>query len=299
MVNIDNMTNFEQLVSLLEKTAPGAYMAAEMTENGYIEHQFRLGAGAHNTYSLSKSVTSCAVGILENEGLLKDTDLVIDHIPKLFPKEYDKNWDKVRLCDVMHHRTGYGEEANIDIDVMDFWAAGQTDFLSYLLKLPLIYEHGNGPFVYCDTNYYLIGRVVEKITGMTLGAFLQERLFNVLRWRGNAWGVCPQNHTLGGTGLFATARDLCAYGLMLSCGGVFEGNQILTPEWILKARGGPGQYGYGFTNSGDGRWFYTGGAYGQGLFIFPESRIVFCVLGHDMPIGEINQKIVPLYLDFT
>lgn len=291
------MTNFETLVKYIEENAPGAYMAAEMTESGYSERQFRMGAGAHNTYSLSKSVTSCAVGMLEAEGKLKDTDTVYYHIPELFPEGYDKKWETVRLCDVMHHKTGVGAEANIDIDVMDFWADGHDDFLSYMLSLPIIYEPGNGPFVYCDTNYYLIGRVVEKITGETLGAFLQTRLFDPLRWRGNAWGVCPKNHTLGGTGLFATARDLCAYGLMLACGGEYEGKRLLSPEWIEKARGELGSYGYGFSNSGDGRWFYTGGAYGQGVFIFPETRTVFCVLGHDMPIGGLNKSIVPLYLN--
>ena len=289
-------SNFEKLTQLLRDTAPGAYMAAEMTESGYAEHQFRPGAGAHNTYSLSKSVTSCAVGILENEGKLKDTDTVFPHLSGFFPAGYDKKWETVRLCDVMCHRTGYGDAANIDIDVMDFWADGHDDFLYHVLSRPIIYEPGAGPFVYCDTNYYLIGRVVEQITGVTLGEFLQTRMFNVLKWRGHAWGVCPQNHTLGGTGLFATARDLCAYGLMLARGGDFDGVRILTPGWIEKARGERGGYGYGFTNSADGRWFYTGGAYGQGLFIFPETKTVFCVLGHDMPIGEINKRVVPLYL---
>ncbi|MBP5781587.1 MAG: beta-lactamase family protein [Clostridia bacterium] len=291
------MTNFEALTALLEKNAPGAYMAAEMTENSYQEKYFRLGAGAHNTYSLSKSVTSCAVGILEHEGKLRDTDTVYSHIPDLFPAGYDKKWETVTLADVMHHKTGYGPEANIDIDAMDFWADGHEDFIGHILSLPIIYEPGKGPFVYCDTNYYLIGIVVERVTGMTLYEFLQLRMFNKLKWRGHAWGACPQNHTLGGTGLFACIRDLCSYGLMLSCGGVYDGQQILTPEWIEKARGEIGSYGYGFTNSPDGRWFFTGGAYGQAVYIFPETKRSFSVLGHDMPIGMINTQIVPLYLD--
>ena len=290
------MTDFKQLVSLLNEKAPGAYMAAKMTKDGYEEYQFRPGAGAHNVYSISKSVTSCAVGILEAEGKLKDTDTVYSHIPELFPAKYDKKWETVRLCDVMHHKTGYSAEANIDIDVMDFRADGHDDFLYHVLSQPIIYEPGAGPFIYCDTNYYLIGRIVEKITGVTLGEFLQTRMFNLLKWRGHAWGVCPQNHTLGGTGLFATARDLCAYGLMLACGGEFEENRILTPEWIEKARGERGGYGYGFSNSGDGRWFLTGGAYGQCVYIFPETKTSLCVLGHDIPVGEINKRIVPLYL---
>ncbi|MBO4363850.1 MAG: serine hydrolase [Clostridia bacterium] len=290
------MTKFETLTSLLEKNAPGAYMAAEMTENSYVEKQFRLGAGAHNTYSLSKSVTACAVGILEREGRIKDTDTVFKHIPDLFPEDYDKKWETVTLANVMRHRTGVGPEANIDIDSMDFWADGHDDFLAYMLSLPIIYEPGKGPFVYCDTNFYLIGVVVERITGMTLYEFLQLNMFNILRWRGHAWGTCPKNHTLGGTGLFARVRDLCAYGLMLACGGEFEGKRILTPEWIEKARCEKGSYGYGFTNSPDGRWFFTAGAYGQVVYVFPETRETFAVLGHDMPIDLINREIVPLYL---
>ncbi len=199
------MTAFEKLVNLIGSCTDGAYMAAEMTDGGYTEHQFRPGAGAHNVYSLSKSVTGCAVGILEAEGRLRDTDTVFTYLSAYFPAGYDERWQQVTLKDVMLHRTGVDSGANIDIDVMDFWADGRTDFLKHVLSQPIVSEPGKGPFVYCDTNYYLIGRVVEEVTGMTCGAFLQKRLFDPLKWRGNAWGTCPDNHTLCGTGLFATS----------------------------------------------------------------------------------------------
>lgn len=290
------MTKFEKVVELIRNNSKGAYKAAEMTEDSYVDHLFRSGAGAHNVYSLAKSVTGCAVGILENEGRLRDTDTVYSHIADLFPRGYDPKWEKVTLRDVMLHRTGVPQEANIDIDAMDFWADGHTDFLGHMLGSPIIYEPGAGPFIYCDTNYYLVGRVVERVTGMTCGAFLQERMFDLLEWRGNAWGCCPQNHTLGGTGLFVRARDLAAYGLMLACGGEFKGRRILTPEWIEKARGEAGTIGYGFINSADGRWFFAGGMYGQGMFVFPEKRVSLVMLGHMIPVDRLTDEIVSLYL---
>ena len=61
-------------------------------------------------------------------------------------------------------------------------------FLRYVLSKPLVYEPGKGPFVYSDMNYYILSRVVEQVTGMTTAAFLQQRLFNPLHFRGNAWG---------------------------------------------------------------------------------------------------------------
>ncbi len=290
-------TPFEKLTELLSNICSGTYMTAEMTEDSFKEHMFRPGQGAHNIYSISKSITGCAVGMLVDEGKISDEDNIYDLIPELFPSDFHPGWKNVKLKDVMTHKTGVPQDANIDIDVMDFWADGKSDFLNYFLSKPIVYKPGKGPFIYCDTNYYLVGRVVEKLTGMTCGAFLQERLFNPLEWRGNAWGVCPMNHTLCGTGLFVRARDLAACGLMLSCGGVYKGKRLLSEEWITKARGKKGCYGYGFTNSADGRWFMTAGMLGQAVYVFPEKKISFSVLGHDVPLETVNKEIVPLYLD--
>ena len=293
------MTNFEKLVELIQENTKGGYKCAEMTDYGYQEHQFRRGYGAHNLYSIAKSVTGCAVGILEAEGKLRDTDTVYSHIGDLFPDGFDPKWKTVTLRDVMSHKTGVPQEANIDIDSErdNFWEQGRSDFLAYFLGQPIVYEPGKGPFTYCDTNYYLIARIVERLTGKICATFLQERMFNILEWRGNAWGTCPQGHTLGGTGLFADAKDLCSFGLMLSHDGEYKGKRILTPEWINKARGEKGHVGYGFTNSEDGRWFFAGGMLGQQVYIFPEKRVSICVLGHFMPNDEIKERIVPLYLN--
>lgn len=287
---------FDSLVKHLSENAPGAYMAAEMSTSGYKEHMFRPGQGAHNIYSISKSITGCAVGILEDEGRLSDGAKVYDLIAPLFPKDFDPKWKEVRLKDVMTHRTGVPYDANIDIDVIDFWKDGNVDFLKFFLSKKIVFEPGHGPFVYCDTNYYLVARIVEEITKVTCAEFLQEKMFNRLGWIGNAWGTCPYNHTLGGTGLFVRAKDLASYGYMLACGGVFNGTRILSSEWIKKARGEKGCYGYGFTNSQDGRWFMTGGMLGQGVYIFPESKRAFSVLGYDVPLDLISKEVVPLYL---
>jgi len=140
------------------------------------------------------------------------------------------------------------------------------------------------------------GRIIEKITGMTAGAFLHERMFNPMQFRGHAWGVCPKGHTIGGSGLFLRTKDLARYCYMLACGGEFEGRQILTPKWIEKARGEKGGYGYGFHNSGDGRWFATYGMYAQCGFVFPSTRSALAIHGHDVIRDEIESKIIPQYL---
>ena len=273
------------------------YSIAEMSDDATYAEDFRRAVGPHKCYSISKSVTGCAVGILEAEGKLKVTDTVYSHIGDLFPEGFDPRWREVTLHDVMLHRTGVGPEGNIDVDTMDFWSEGREDFLKFFLSRPIVYDPGNGPFTYCDTNYYLIGRVVERVCGMTCAEFLQLRMFNPLRWRGNTWGTCPQNHTLGGSGLTASARDMCAYGYMLACGGEYHGERILTSDYIERARGPVGGYGYGFSNHDDGRWFATYGMFGQGVYIFPEKRAAFVAMGCLVDTEAIRRDIVPLYLN--
>ena len=272
-------------------------MVCEMADDSCREEMLRPGQGAHNIYSISKSITGCAVGILKEENKLSDENNVYDVIGHLFPEKFDKRWKDVKLKHVMTHHTGVPYEANIDIDVMDFRKDGHEDFLSFFLSQPIVFEPGNGPLVYCDTNYYLIARIVEEVTGMTCAEFLQERMFNPLGWIGNAWGTCPYNHTLGGTGLFVRGRDLAAYGKMLANGGVFCGKRILSEKWIETARGEKGCYGYGFTNSSDGRWFMAGGMLGQAVYVFPETKCAVSILGHEVPLDLVVKEIVPLYLE--
>ncbi len=285
------MLAFEKLCTLLAKQN-GVYAAAEFTDHGVREETFLPSAGAHNCYSIAKSFTSCALGILEGEGKLRDTDRLFFYLEA----PHDEKWDEVTLRDVCLHKTGTPAEANIDIDVEDFWAEGKTDFLQYVLSQPLLYEPGEGPFVYSDMNYYLLSRVVEQVTGRTTAAFLQEKLFNPLHFRGNAWGTCPQGHTLGGTGLFLRARDLAAYGYMLACGGVYESRRLLPQEWIEKAKGAPGTYGYGFFNTPDNSYFVAGGMYGQTLYVFPSTHSAVAIQGHGVQTEEVDHTIVPLYL---
>ena len=285
------MSPFDKMCTLLEKQN-GVYAAAEYTREGVKEQTFLPSAGAHNCYSIAKSVTSCALGILEDEGRLRDTDTLFTYLTA----DHDEKWDSVTLRDICLHKTGTPPEANIDIDVQDFWTDGTTDFLRYVLSKPLVYEPGKGPFVYSDMNYYLLSRVVEQVTGMTTAAFLQQRLFNPLHFRGHAWGTCPQGHTLGGTGIFLRTRDLAAYGYMLACGGVYNGQRLLSQSWITKAKGMPGTYGYGFFNTPDDSYFVAGGMYGQTLYIFPSTQTAVALQGHGVVCDEIDAQIVPLYL---
>lgn len=286
-----SMTPFDKMCALLEKQN-GVYAAAEYTREGVKERTFLPSAGAHNCYSIAKSVTSCALGMLEDEGRLRDTDTLFTYLTA----DHDEKWDSVTLRDICLHKTGTPPDANIDIDVQDFWTDGTTDFLRYVLSKPLVYEPGKGPFVYSDMNYYILSRVVEQVTGMTTAAFLQQRLFNPLHFRGNAWGTCPQGHTLGGTGIFLRTRDLAAYGYMLACGGVYNGQRLLSQSWITKAKGMPGTYGYGFFNTPDDSYFVAGGMYGQTLYIFPSTQTAVALHGHGVVCDDIDALIVPLYL---
>lgn len=49
-----------------------------------------------------------------------------------------------------------------------------------------------GEYYYCNTNYIILGKLIEGITGQSIGDALQERIFNPLGLSGTGYGVDPR-----------------------------------------------------------------------------------------------------------
>ena len=75
---------------------------------------FCPGNPGHDCYSTAKAITSIAVGILYDRGLLKLTDTLGQHLEAYFTDQTDDKWKDLTIHQVMRHRTG--AEYGIDFD---------------------------------------------------------------------------------------------------------------------------------------------------------------------------------------
>lgn len=228
--------------------------------------RFVPGNRCQNTYSVSKAFVVTAVGLAVDAGVLSLDDKVTDILAEYLPDGIDGRWYGVTVRDAMQHRLGL-PHGYLDIDVKSCREFG-TDFLAAVFKEPFICDPCT-VYEYTDAAYYLTARVVEKVMGCPVDNLLWEKLFTPMNYLEAAWCRCPQGHPMGATGLFIAAEDMVKLGELYRCGGVWNGQRIISEDWVntvltehheLRPRTSIHAYG-------------KGGMRGQDLCVFPEKKL--------------------------
>jgi len=208
----------------------------------------RRGTGFDTIYnlgSISKGFTSAAVLRLHDQGKLSVHDRLGKYLPG-YPRAAD-----ITLLQLMQQVTGIPDYNNFPLfqpayDV--FVASGERDYSQVLAKLqslPLTFPPGT-KYAYSNSNYLLLGLVVQKVARTSLGSFLQRQFFGPLHMhdttqgyprRGSrdvALGYSPGgtradrayqwnlSWMLGAGGLLGTARDLARWDTALLRPGLFR-----------------------------------------------------------------------------
>lgn len=147
-----------------------------------IDRRIPLGAGTvFNIASVSKQFTAFAILLLENDGKLSLSDPVRRYVPQLGAYA-----DGITIADLLHHIGGLREYLNLRILAgVDFSGRATTqDTLQDLQRqkgpdLPAATQ-----FSYNNTGYFLLGQIVERVSGKSLAEFSRERIFAPL---GMSW----------------------------------------------------------------------------------------------------------------
>lgn len=210
------------------------YDVAVVTDDG-IEYLHNENCNfANNGHSVTKFFISSAVGILVTEGKIKVTDKVAD----FFTKEemggnIDEGWFDVTIEHALQHKTGmlsipYGVDEDEHISLIG------EDFLKYVFSIKIEAEPGT-QYKYTDADYYLLGRIIHKASGMTAYEFIREKIAKPLGFK--QWGMllCPMGHTIGGGGLYSRSDDNAKLGFLWANKGKFGDIEIISSDYIKKA----------------------------------------------------------------
>jgi CubicO group peptidase (beta-lactamase class C family) len=137
--------------------------------------------------SISKPITSVAVMKLAEGGKLKLTDTVFGSsgiLGTTYGKQpYGTNIDKITVQHLLEHTTGWRNDP--DDPMFTHPDLDQSKLISWMLdNRPLANDNNNTPNVpgqswsYLNFGYCVLGRVIEKVTGKSYSAYVQE---NVLK----------------------------------------------------------------------------------------------------------------------
>jgi CubicO group peptidase (beta-lactamase class C family) len=242
-------------------------------------------------YSMSKPITSVALMMLVEEGLIGLDDAVFTHIPTFRnlgvyqsgmptllanqPPQFITSRPErhMKVVDLVTHTSGltYGFMMRTAVDaayrkakVNAFDTEGGLDgMIDQLGQIPL--EFSPGTRWNYSVSIDVMGYLVQKLSGMSFGEFLRERLFKPLGMNDTAF-YCPPEKLdrfcscyqpgdggrglklqddagkstyatppkleAGGGGLVSTAHDYMRFCRMMLNGGTLDGVQILSPKTV-------------------------------------------------------------------
>jgi CubicO group peptidase (beta-lactamase class C family) len=179
----------------------------------------------HVLWSLSKSFTSTAVGLVVEEGKLSIEDRVVGFFPDDLPAEPTENLRKMQVKDLLTMSTGHADEPNV---------RQSQDWIKSFLAHPLPHPPGTF-FRYNTPATFMQSAIVQKVTGKTVVDYLQSRLFDPLGIQPPRWDTNPQGISLGGYGLFLKTEDIAKFGQLYLQNGKWEGKQLIPTTWVQKA----------------------------------------------------------------
>jgi len=254
----------------------------------------------HAMYSVSKSITSIAIGYAVEEGLLRLEDKVADLIPTL--REYDKheNLEKLQVVHLLSMCAGKSVSVMIDKAkkhwIKDF-GRGKWD-----------YAPGEG-WHYCNENIYLLCELLRRASGMCVTDYLMPRLFEPLGIERPYWEHDGFGTETGGWGLFLKTEDLAKIAMCYLDEGKFQGRQVIPANWVrassrpqrgtdpesrsVDSDGGQGECGYGYCfwmNTVPGS-FRMDGMFSQYALIFPQYDACVITTGGELDMGSLYNAI--------
>ncbi len=243
------------------------------------------------SYSIAKSITSAAVGVLVRDGELDVDDVA--PVPEWHEDADDPRADAT-IEHMLHMATGVPWEDGLmeGDDMLEM--AQRDDHAAYAASLPATTAPGE-VFDYNTGTTMLLARVIGDTVGGGpdgVRAFLERRLFGPLGM-GVEVAYDDAGTWLGGYRADATARDYAKLGLLYARGGLWDGERILDEAWVEYTRTpSPSNPAYG------AHWWldterpgvsYAIGIRGQVITVDPAHDLVIVQLstvGGDLPLAH-------------
>ncbi|MFP9118483.1 serine hydrolase domain-containing protein [Flavobacterium sp. RNTU_13] len=179
-----------------------------------------------NLGSTSKQFTAACVVLLQQQGKLNLNDNLRKYIP-----EFPAYAEKITLLHLLTHTSGlkdYPILATIKGEESDDYTNNQ------IKEMMVLQEPDFAPgekWSYCNTGYWCLAQIVEKVSGKSIGEFARKNIFKPLGMKSTAYVTKPKNNVdhkaigyemengaykttdpdqkaVGGGGIYSTLGDL-------------------------------------------------------------------------------------------
>ncbi|QDP96575.1 beta-lactamase family protein [Microlunatus elymi] len=271
----------------------------------------------HRMYSVSKSFAGVAIGFCVDAGMIRLDDKIISYFGELVPDDVHPWTAAMTVEHLLTMSTAHGFST--------YKQTEDTDLVRTYFTVPPTRPPGR-LFAYDTSASVVLSALIERVTGRSMTAFLQEQLWtplgceHPLRAMKTPTGL-PRDHAgsspwwrevednpagvdHAGSGILCTPRDLARFALFCLAGGRVDGRQLLSAEYVRAAtsrRVGTGPrlgadpyddpgYGYQFWRT-PYYGFACQGMGGQLALVHPDDDLVVVTTADDQLTGDANDTL--------
>lgn len=200
-------------------------------------HPYYKETELHTLQSVTKSITSILLGI--SLDLNEDYNVNTSVMP-LF-RDYDiqsldERKNNIKIKDLLTMRSGlmwdesrYPDPTN-DCLLME----SSNEWINFVLNKPMDTIPGTR-FVYNSGASVLLGKIVRIISGKRIDKWAEEKLFEPLGITDYYWKETPNGEMDTEGGLYLKAEDLAKIGSLFLNNGKWNGEQIVSENWVKES----------------------------------------------------------------
>lgn len=267
--------------------------------------------GLHRMFSVSKTVTAIAIGILFCKEEIRLNDKICQYFPEFVNDETDSKVRQMTIDNMLSMQTAFSSTT---------YKNQKSDYVKSFFTTPS--NHTPGTIFHYDTSAsHVLCALVEKLTGKNILDFIRDE-FPALRFSNDSYMLKdPEGISLGGTGLIAHPSDLLklgrlfldAHNLELSDfakkynwntnTAVLKSYLISASTWHIstkvKAKSRFESFGYGYyvwMTDHDGFMIYGMG--GQFAAVYPKKNLILVTTADTQGKGDDNDKIFDYFYDY-
>ena len=257
-------------------------------------HPYYRDTDLHSLQSVTKSVLSVAFGIAVDAGHIPGPETPVwPYFEAYGADPSEPRRAAATLEDFLTMRSGIdwarpgqtyddGTHPTIELELSDDW-------IDYAISRPMSTDPGTR-FDYNDGVSVLLGKIVRETTGQRIDAWAEERLFGPIGIDEYYWKITPLGEVDTEGGLYLSAHDLARIGYLMLREGEWDGQRIVSREWVRASTSPviPDVYpgndrtdsGYGYQwwvpvhEDGETRIFAGNGYGGQFVHVVPEYDLV-------------------------
>jgi CubicO group peptidase (beta-lactamase class C family) len=267
-----------------------------LKDDRIIFEKYLHGASAEDRFvsmSVEKSIVSVLFGTAVDDGKIKVTDPVTKYLPDLAGGAYKDCLvkDLLQMASGIQFNEDYLDpKADVHRMLFDLIKGGEP-FHQIAVGIKSERKPGTA-FHYQSINTQILGEILEKVTGVPLNKYAEERLWKKIGAQSDAfiYESEKQPEICAFACFNATLRDYARFGLMAMHSGELAGNRVVSDAWMRESTTPPSfnpprmdektgrpMTGYGYQwwlLPGDDHAFQAVGIYAQNVYVNPAKHVV-------------------------